>query len=345
MQTRTMAPWITLLCVGLLLAMATTAMAQNITLNLGHPFTERLTTLTSWEIWFAEEIEKRTKGKVKIKIFWSESLGKTGDLPDLVGSGGIDMSILVPGYYPARFPLAMSGNQLWFVNWTNEEAFEVAKTIYWQGPIPKELEKQNMKLIYVQVLPKYQLWSWQPINTIEELKGKKIRSWGPYMPRLYDAVGAVGMTLTQADWFEGMQKRMVDGAFFSVQMGLATKVDEVSKFITMVDLGVNTGPMLVMNLNRWNKLPDDVKQVFEQVMREMPDKGKALTIEYEEAAIKDAAKMGITMIEFPDRQKWIESLPDIRAQWKDDLAQKGLGKEAEEVIVLWDEALKRARSK
>jgi hypothetical protein len=80
-------------------------------------------------------------------------------------------------------------------------------------------------------------------------------------------------------------------------------------------------------------------------MQEMPEKGKALTIAYEEAAIKEAAKMGITMIAFPDRQKWIESLPDIRAQWKDDLAQKGLGKEAEEVIVLWDEALKRARNK
>jgi hypothetical protein len=35
--------------------------------------------------------------------------------------------------------------------------------------------------------------------------------------------------------------------------------------------------------------------------------------------------MGITMIAFPDRQKWIESLPDIRAQWKDDLAQKRPG--------------------
>jgi hypothetical protein len=55
--------------------------------------------------------------------------------------------------------------------------------------------------------------------------------------------------------------------------------------------------------------------------------------------------MGITLVPFPDRQKWINSLPDIRAQWKDDLAKKGQGKEAEEVIVLWDEALKRVRKK
>jgi TRAP-type C4-dicarboxylate transport system substrate-binding protein len=165
------------------------------------------------------------------------------------------------------------------------------------------------------------------------------------MPRLYESAGAVGMTLTQADWFEAMQKHMTDGAFFSVQMGLATKVDEVAKYISMVDLGVNTGPMCVMNLERWKKLPDDVKKVFEQVMQEMPAKGKQLTIDYEEASIKEAAAKGITLVPFPDRQKWISSLPDIRGQWKDDMTKKGLGQEAGEIIKLWDEAIARVRKK
>ncbi len=147
--------------------------AAEITLNLGHPFPEKLVTLTSWEKWFAGEIEKRTDGRVKIKIFWSQSLGKTSDLPDLVQSGGVDMTMLVPGYYPARFPLAMASNQLWFVNWTNEEAFAVAKALYWVDPIQTELDKQNMKLIYIQVLPKYQLWAWQELNSLPDLKGKK----------------------------------------------------------------------------------------------------------------------------------------------------------------------------
>jgi TRAP-type C4-dicarboxylate transport system substrate-binding protein len=113
----------------------------------------------------------------------------------------------------------------------------------------------------------------------------------------------------------------------------------------MVDLGVNTGPMCIMNLERWKKLPDDVKQVFEQVMKEMPEKGKQLTIDYEAASIKEAGAMGITMIPFPDRQKWIDSLPDIRAQWKDDMAKKGMGQEAEDIIKLWDQAISRVRKK
>jgi len=262
-----------------------------------------------------------------------------------VSSGGVDMTMLVPGYYPARFPLAMASNQLWFINWTNEEAFAVAKALYWQGPIPKELEKQNMKLIYVQVLPKYQLWSWRPLKTLEDLKGTKIRSWGPYMPRLYSAVGAVGVDLVQADWFEAMQKHMIDGGFFSVSMGFASKVDEVAKYVSMVDLGVNTGPMCIMNMDKWKGLPDKVKAVFEQVMAEMPEKGKQLTIDAEKAAIDKAPSQGVTLVPFPDRQKWIDTKPDIRAQWAEDMKEKGLGNEAQEMIKLWDQAIMSVRKK
>ena len=327
------------------LAIPSSSGAAEITLNLGHPFPEKLATLTSWEKWFAAEIEKRTNGRVKIKIFWSQSLGKTSDLPDLVQSGGVDMTMLVPGYYPARFPLAMASNQLWFVNWTNEEAFAVAKALYWVDPIQSELDKQNMKLMYIQVLPKYQLWAWQELKTVADLKGKKIRSWGPYMPRLYSAIGAVGVNLVQADWFEAMQKHMIDGGFFSVSMGLASKVDEVAKYITMVDLGINTGPMCIMNKDKWNSLPSDIKKIFQEVMAEMPAMGKQLTIDAETAGMEKANAMGITLVPFPERQKWIDALPDIRAQWADDMAKKGLGKEAQQMIKLWDAALKEVRAK
>ena len=278
---------------------------------------------------------------MKIKIFWAQSLGKTSDLPDLVESGGVDMSMLVPGYYPSRFPLAMASNQLWWVNQTADEAYAVANTIYWEGPIKEEYTKQNMKVIYVQVRPYYHLWTWQPLRTIEDLKGKKIRSWGPYMPKLYDYVGAVGVNLVQADWFEAMQKHMVDAGVFAIEMGLGSKVDEVAKYVTMLNLGVNTGPVCVMNLDKWKSLPDDIKAVFEEVMKEMPTVGRQITDKFEKEAIAKLPSLGITAIEFPDRQKWIDKLPDFRLMWLEDMKKKGLGDKAEEVLKLWKKAVSK----
>ena len=48
---------------------------------------------------------------------------------------------------------------------------------------------------------------------------------------------------------------------------------------------------------------------------------------------------------FPDRQKWIDALPDIRAMWAEDMAKKGLGKEAQQMIKLWNAALESVRKK
>ena len=62
--------------------------------------------------WFADEIEKRSNGKIKIKIFWSEMLGKNTEILDLVGSGAVDMGTIVPSFFPTRLPLAGITNAL-----------------------------------------------------------------------------------------------------------------------------------------------------------------------------------------------------------------------------------------
>ena len=63
--------------------------------------------------WFADEIEKRTGGEVKIKIFWSEGLGKANETLSLLQSGAIDMAGLSPGYFPAQLPLFTAPNSSW----------------------------------------------------------------------------------------------------------------------------------------------------------------------------------------------------------------------------------------
>ena len=313
------------------------------TLNMATPWPERMECVTGWEKYFAKELEKRTNGEYKIKIYWNESLGKTASFPDMVQQGGADLASLVPGFYPSRFPLSQVTNQLWFVNKSLDEAFAAAKAIYWEGPIPEELASQNMKLLYVDVLPPYQLWSYKTIKSTSEMKGQRIRSWGPYMPLIYEAVGAVGVTLVASDWFEAMQKRMVDGGFYSVDVGMGVKIEEVAKYINMVNMGYNTGPMVVMNMDRWNKLPPDVKKIFEELMAEMPAVGKKVVEDAEQASIQRAKDIGLVFVPFEDREKWVEALPDLQQIWLDEMKEKGLGEEATEILNRWNATLKKIR--
>ena len=56
--------------------------------------------------WFAEELDKRTGGRVKMQIFLAASLGSTPELPENLQKGIADMAVFVPTHVPGLMPVA-----------------------------------------------------------------------------------------------------------------------------------------------------------------------------------------------------------------------------------------------
>ena len=55
--------------------------------------------------WWANEVEKRTRGRVKVQIFWMESLVKWKDMLPGVQSRMADLGWLSSTYHPSNLPL------------------------------------------------------------------------------------------------------------------------------------------------------------------------------------------------------------------------------------------------
>ena len=55
-------------------------------------------------IYFAEELEKRSGGKIKVKLFFGGTLGKSNEILDLVAKGAVDMGSVVQGYFTRKIP-------------------------------------------------------------------------------------------------------------------------------------------------------------------------------------------------------------------------------------------------
>lgn len=55
--------------------------------------------------WWAEELDKRTGGKVKVNIFWIESLVKTKDMLPAIQSGFVDVGWIIGIYFPNNLRL------------------------------------------------------------------------------------------------------------------------------------------------------------------------------------------------------------------------------------------------
>ena len=100
-------------CLAAVLVMAvttTSALAQT-TLKMSTQWTENTVTSAA-DRWWASEIEKRTDGKLKVKIFYAGTLAKAKDNLQLIRSGGVELVNMSASYFGADLPLHTAPNSI-----------------------------------------------------------------------------------------------------------------------------------------------------------------------------------------------------------------------------------------
>ena len=106
----------------------------------------------------------------------------------------------------------------------------------------------------------------KPIRVIEDLKGLQIRTAGKFLqPPLIKAVGAVPVGIPFPELYDSMQKGLVDGTTGPIGMFLGQKLEEVCKYHILIGMGGDSGQGIMMNLEKYNSFPEDVKQVLTQL--------------------------------------------------------------------------------
>ena len=328
---------------GSVLAMAvlwsSLASAQVITLRFNHQ-TPPTTVGAQVDQWFADEVAKRTNGKVAIKIFWSEALGKAKEMLPLLRQGAIDMAGLSPSYYPSELPFFTAPNSLPMAMDNTRQAQIIMHTLLEKVPAFGEEAKANhVKPIFFHVLNPYYLVCKQPVRKLDDLKGKKMRTWGEDMPRLAQAAGAVPVTLFLPELYESLQRGVIDCAPFSVDYADAYKLQEVGKYLTEVVTWQGPTHALWINLDKWQSLPPDAQRVMLEVAEEAKKKDLEKLAEAEKAARQKMASAGVEFIKFPEGElkKWVGASPDFFADWIAKMDKLGKGNAARQTVALWKE--------
>src|SRR5690554_6416630 len=55
---------------------------------------------------FADEVSRRSGGKIKVEIYWAGALGAAMEIVDLVKDEAVDLGATALVYFPAQLPLA-----------------------------------------------------------------------------------------------------------------------------------------------------------------------------------------------------------------------------------------------
>ena len=221
---------------------------------------------------WAKEIERRTNGQIKINVFSGGTLTQADQTFDGVLKGISDLGMSCFAYTRGRFPvMEVLDLPLGYPN--GRVATRVANDFYKKFK-PKELE--GVKVLYIHAHGPGLLHTIKPVRSLQDLKGMKIRSTG-LSAKVVETLGAVPVAMPQGGTYEALQKGVVDGTFTPIETLKGWKQAEVVKSTTdSSGIGYTTAMFVVMNLKKWNALPKDIQNIFEEVSGQWIDvHGKA----------------------------------------------------------------------
>lgn len=221
--------------------------------------------------WWANQLEKRTHGRVKIKFYWMGSLVKWKDMLYGVSSGIADIGLVASTYTPSNLPLWMLVDMPYNAKdyWAGMRAN--TDTCLYQPDVAAELKKNNIIEVAPWCSGEFHFSSRQPWTSLSQLKGKTFRSYGGSLIDYLKNLGINPVFMPYSEIYEALNRGTIDGNGTCVlQLSDALKNYEVIKQCTNTESGfVVGGSSLCMNRQVWDGMPKDIQHIFVQLNYEI----------------------------------------------------------------------------
>ena len=276
---------------------------------------------------FAQEIEKRTNGRVQIQVFQSGSLLAAPAMFQGIRNGIADMGNGITSYSPGNFPftsiaeLPNAAQSGWAASYAQYDFLTKYQ--------PKEWNDVHILTV---VTPSCDVMGIgmgrTPIHKLEDWKGKSIRA---NHADIITALGGTVKDVPMAEVFDSISKGALDGVVGSTEPFKSWRLGDVCKFLT-----VNTAPVQpsilwynIMNKNKWNSLPPDIQKIITEVSYEYVGKIGLTWDDQAVAGVEYCKSVGDSVYILPksEADRWVDAiLPVVDARIK-NLTNKGFSKQ------------------
>ncbi|HRZ57848.1 MAG TPA: TRAP transporter substrate-binding protein [Candidatus Paceibacterota bacterium] len=255
-------------------------------------------TATNW----ANEIQKRTGGRVQITVYPAGSLSKADQCYEGVTKGISDLGMSCFAYTRGRFPL-IEGLDLPVGYPDGMTATHIANAMI-QKYQPAELA--DVKTLYVHAHGPGILASKKPVRSLADLKGLKVRATG-LSAKIVESLGATPIAMSQPETYEALSKGVVDATLCPIETLKGWKQGETIEYvIDATAVGYTTAMFVVMNKDKWAALPADIQQVFLDVSRDWIAKHGEAWDQADQAGREFVTELKRQFIDLPEaeQQAW-----------------------------------------
>ena len=276
------------------------------------------------------ELDKRLAARGSAHhIRWTESYGgslyKYGETLEGVQVGLADMGWVGTLWELSKLPLQ---NVTFYAPFASDDfrlVVDIVNELHRTVPAMNDAwTAQNVKFLGASALDTYHLLTTFPVRSIDDLRGRKILAPGPSAAWL-EGTGAVAVDGSLTTYYQQIQTGVADGVITILTGAAPNRLHEVAPYITLVGFGSQVTGALAINLDTWNRLPDDVRAELERLG---PEYSRAVADDIAKRYDASIARMrneGAMVSEFPlaEKQKWLAAMPDIAGPWIEATERRG----------------------
>lgn len=288
---------------GALMATVSAQAADQIVLKAGHDSPETVPVAKGLAKW-AELVEQRTNGAVKIQVYNNGTAGSASDYAVNCQLGTLDigavnqsvMTSFVPDIAAVDIPYSVT---------TYEEADKLFAGP--QAPLNKyytdEIKNAGINLINLDI------WevgfrefsnSLRPINSAKDIAGIKLRVMDSRIHQgFWRALGADPVPMSWGEAYTALQQKALDGVENAISVLDGNNINEVNKYLALTDHNYST-IFIIMSEQSWKKLTPEQQKIVQDSAYEAGDYQREEQRRQAKAAVDHLASKGMTVTQ-PDK--------------------------------------------
>lgn len=251
---------------------------------------------------FAEMVEERTGGRIRILIYAEGVKGAEGEIIRQMKFGGIDFARVSLSQLAEYIP-EMNVLQMPYLYTDSEHMWRVLDGEIGISFLSLADEYDLVGLSWYDAGARSFYTADRPITCLEDIEGMRIRvQESEMMADMVEALGANAVKLGYADVYSGIERGLVDGAENNWPSYESMKHDEVAEYFT-VDEHTRVPEMQICSGKTWEKLSEEDRDIILECAKESALYERELWKEREDASRQTAILRGAKVTELSAEEK------------------------------------------
>lgn len=252
---------------------------------------------------YLDAVEEASGGRITYEFLPAASVVQPADVGEAVSDGIVDIAMVAGGAYnPATHPIDNWIGQLAFYKVSGPPRTILEKDaagLEWWWTAEEALQSDWIDNGLIPMTPhvtpvmSYKLLCKDPVVTLADANGKRVRTPGTAWADTLSSVGMIPVTLPGAEMYEALQRGLVDCVAMDTPDMRSSSVWEVAKHYTELNLPGFVSWGMFMSQGTWDRLSEATKDLLWRELTTFLEVDSSNAIALQQSFFTEADGMGV----------------------------------------------------